>query len=65
MRVYLRRMSKVKSPEDLKLVTGFNECAGMLQVLQLTFADTRWELLHEAAKLLTNCVRLIGGQMES
>lgn len=64
MRVYLRRMSKVKSPEDLKLVTGFNECAGMLQVLQLTFADTRWELLHEAAKLLTNCVKLIGGQME-
>lgn len=63
MRDFLRKMSKVRSPEDLKLVTGFNECAGMLQVLQLTFADTRWELLHEAANLLTNCVKLIAGQM--
>jgi hypothetical protein len=58
MRQYLRRLNTVKSPEELKSIQGFNECTGMLMVLRHTFEKTRWELLHEAANLLTNCIRL-------
>ncbi|OBT96142.1 hypothetical protein VE01_06940 [Pseudogymnoascus verrucosus] len=59
MRVYLRRLSNVKSPEELKSVSNLNGCTGMLMVLRHTFEKTRWELLHEAANLLTNCIQLI------
>ncbi|KAI6712744.1 hypothetical protein JHW43_004711 [Diplocarpon mali] len=62
MRSYLRRLSSVRSPEDLKSVRGFNGCSGMLMVLRTVFEKTRWELLHEAALLLSNCILLIGGQ---
>jgi hypothetical protein len=61
MRTYLRRLGSVRSPEDLKLLKGFNGCSSMLMVLRSTFEKTRWELLHEAANLLTNCIQLIGG----
>jgi Fungal specific transcription factor domain len=59
MRAYLRRLGSVRSPEDLKSLNGFNGCAGMLMVLRTTFEKTRWELLHEAANLLDNCIQLI------
>ncbi|KAH8804986.1 fungal-specific transcription factor domain-containing protein [Xylogone sp. PMI_703] len=62
MRSYLRRLNGVRSPEDLKSMRGFNGCTGMLMVLRSIFEKTRWELLHEAALLLTNCIQLIGGQ---
>lgn len=62
MRAYLERMREVKSPDQLVFVTGFNECAGMLQVIRQTFSTTRWELLQEAANLLRNCITLISGQ---
>ena len=61
MQAYLRRLKKVASPDDLKFQKGFNGCSGMLMVLKATFENTRWELLHEAANLLTNCIQLIGG----
>jgi hypothetical protein len=61
MRAYLRKFGTVRSPEDLKMLRGFNNCSGMLMVLHHTFEDTRWELLHEAANLLSNCIQLIGG----
>lgn len=61
MRVYLRRLGAVSSPEDLKERRGFNGCSSMLMVLKHTFENTRWELLHEAANLLRNCINLIGG----
>lgn len=62
MRNYLERMRRVKTPDELVRVTGFNECAGMLQVIRQTFSTTRWELLQEAANLLRNCIKLISGQ---
>ncbi|EKD19783.1 uncharacterized protein L3040_001872 [Drepanopeziza brunnea f. sp. 'multigermtubi'] len=63
MRSYLRRLSSVRSPEELKSIRGFNGCSGMLMVLRAVFEKTRWELLQEAANLLNNCISLIGGQM--
>ncbi|KAH8592916.1 fungal-specific transcription factor domain-containing protein [Bisporella sp. PMI_857] len=62
MRAYLRRLGGVRSPEELKSMRGFNGCTGLLMVLRSVFEKTRWELLHEAATLLTNCIGLIGGQ---
>jgi hypothetical protein len=62
MRAYLRRLGGVRSPEDLKSMRGFNGCTGMLMVLRTVFEKTRWELLHEAALLLNNCIQLIGSQ---
>ena len=61
MQNYLRKVGNVGSPEDLKMIKGFNQCSGMLMVLRNTFEKTRWELLQEAANLLTNCIQLIGG----
>jgi len=61
MRDYLRRLGGVRSPEDLKSMRGFNGCTGMLMVLRTVFEKTRWELLHEAALLLNNCIQLVGG----
>ncbi|KAH6663487.1 fungal-specific transcription factor domain-containing protein [Halenospora varia] len=62
MRAYLRRLGSIQSPEELKSMRGFNGCSGMLMVLRTTFEKTRWELLHEAALLLNNCISLIGTQ---
>jgi hypothetical protein len=61
MRQYLRRVGGVRSPEDLKSIRGFNGCSGMLMVLRTVFEKTRWELLHEAARLLNNCLHLLNG----
>jgi len=65
MRTYLRTLGSFDSPEELKHKTGFNGCGGMLMVLRTTFEKTRWELLHEAALLLTNCISLVGGQVQT
>ncbi|ESZ95488.1 hypothetical protein SBOR_4142 [Sclerotinia borealis F-4128] len=62
MRVYLRRFGSVDDPAKLIFLTGFNKCTGLLMVLRTLFKNTRWELLHEAALLLTNCIDLVGGQ---
>jgi hypothetical protein len=62
MRSYLDKLRSVNSPEHLKTIKGFNECSGILMVLRTTFRDTRWELLHEAAILLDNCIRLNRGE---
>jgi hypothetical protein len=65
MRSYLRSFSSIVNPDDLKIRTGFNGCGGMLMVLRSTFEKTRWELLHEAALLLSNCISLVSGQAQS
>jgi hypothetical protein len=62
MRAYLRRFGRVKSPEELKSIQGFNECTGLLLVLRANFEKTRWELLHEAAILLSNCISLLNNK---
>lgn len=61
MRNYLHTFSNMRNAEDLQYARGINGCRGLLMVLQGTFKKTRWELLHEAANLLENCIQLISG----
>lgn len=58
---FLRRVGSVGSPEMLVSVPGKNECVGTLMVLRDTFERTRWELLHEASRLLANCIEMLVG----
>lgn len=61
MRLFLHRTGSLKAPDDLSSLRGRNECLGVLMVLREMFRKCRWELLHEAANLLTNCVDLLIG----
>ena len=61
MREYLMVYGNVASPEELKIKKGVNNNSAMLLVLKDTFETTRWELLHEGATLLTNCISLNSG----
>jgi hypothetical protein len=61
MREYLQRLGSVSSPEDLKLMKGVNNNSALLLVLKDSFETTRWELLHEGATLLNNCIQLNSG----
>ena len=56
MHAFLAPLGRLESPDDLSKVPARNASAGMLMVLCDTFRDTRWELLHEAANLLTSCI---------
>ncbi|KAK4193565.1 fungal-specific transcription factor domain-containing protein [Podospora australis] len=62
MREYLFKYGNVASPEELKSMKGINHNTPMLMVLRDTFEVTRWELLHEGATLLSNCIHLNAGQ---
>jgi hypothetical protein len=61
MRDYLVKYASVSSPEELKSMKGLNNNSAMLMVLKVTFESTRWELLHEGAHLLNNCILLNSG----
>lgn len=61
MRDYLLRIGSVASPEDLKGMRGVNNNSALLIVLKDSFESTRWELLHEGATLLNNCIQLNSG----
>ncbi|KAI2623505.1 fungal-specific transcription factor domain-containing protein [Hypomontagnella submonticulosa] len=61
MREYLMRVGSVASPEDLKGMRGVNNNSALLIVLKDSFESTRWELLHEGATLLSNCIQLNSG----
>ncbi|KAI9839281.1 MAG: hypothetical protein M1819_003276 [Sarea resinae] len=61
-RAFLTRVGGVRSPDDLASVGGRNECVGLLMILRDSFQKTRWELLHEAAILLTNCLDMLFGE---
>ncbi|OTB03726.1 hypothetical protein M426DRAFT_59859 [Hypoxylon sp. CI-4A] len=61
MREYLLRVGSVASPEDLKGMKGVNNNSVLLVVLKDSFESTRWELLHEGATLLSNCIQLNSG----
>ncbi|KAK4217785.1 zinc finger protein klf1 [Rhypophila decipiens] len=61
MRDYLVKYSSVSSPEELKALKGLNRTTPLLMVLKDTFEVTRWELLHEGATLLGNCIHLNAG----
>lgn len=61
MREYLAKYGSVESPEELKNMKGINASTALLMVLKDSFETTRWELLHEGATLLSNCIHLNSG----
>lgn len=61
MRLFLERVGGVKSPADLEKMRDRNACMGMLYVLRDMFDECRWELAHEAAHLLSNCIEMLRG----
>lgn len=62
MREYLIKYGNVSSPEELKSMKGISHNTPLLMILKDTFEVTRWELLHEGATLLNNCINLNTGQ---
>ncbi|CAK7206862.1 hypothetical protein SEUCBS139899_009668 [Sporothrix eucalyptigena] len=64
MREYLHKFGSISSPEDLKSQRGLNRNNALLMVLKSTFSRARWELLHEGATLLGNCIQLNMGAMQ-
>jgi hypothetical protein len=61
MRAYLSTYATVRSPDELAVRRGVNANSAVLLVLAEAFKQTRWELLHEAANLLGNCIMLNSG----
>ena len=61
MRVFLTRVGGIQAPLDLEHIKDRNACLGMLHVMRAMFENCRWELLHEAAKLLENCISMLKG----
>lgn len=61
MREYLHKFADVETPEMLSEQRGMNENTALLMVLRDSFEMTRWELLHEGATLLNNCIQLNAG----
>lgn len=61
MRDFLGRVGGVRAPDDLDQIRDRNCCLGLLMVLRDNFLITRWELLHEAANLLDNCIEKLKG----
>lgn len=61
MREYLISYGGTDNPETLRTMKGLNNNSSLLLVLKDTFLTTRWELLHEGATLLGNCVALNAG----
>ena len=59
MRVFLTRVGGIQDPRELEQMNDRNACLGMLYVLQAMFEKCRWELLHEAARLLGNCINML------
>ncbi|EEQ29441.1 hypothetical protein McanCB56680_003395 [Microsporum canis] len=58
---FLERVGGVRHPNDLEKVRDRNRCMGLLMVLRSDFLNTRWELLHEAGKLLGSCIEKLKG----
>lgn len=61
MREYLISYGSIRDPSELRNAKGLNNNTALLLVLKDTFADTRWELLHEGSNLLNNCITLNSG----
>ena len=61
MRIYMRRVAGVDTPNDLENIRDRNTCAGLLKFLAGQFKKCRWELMHEATTLLENCVGMLKG----
>ncbi|POR36210.1 Zinc finger protein [Tolypocladium paradoxum] len=61
MRNYLVRYGNIADPNELHSMRGVNNNTALLMVLKDSFENTRWDLLHEAANLLRNCIMLNAG----
>ncbi|ROT40196.1 hypothetical protein SODALDRAFT_270482 [Sodiomyces alkalinus F11] len=61
MREYLIEYGSAETPEHLKNKKGINANTALLMVLKDGFETTRWELLHEGATLISNCIHLNAG----
>ena len=62
MKMFLTRVGGIQDPRELENMRDRNACLGMLYVLQAMFKKCRWELLHEAARLLGNCIDMLRGK---
>lgn len=61
MGLFLQHVGGVERPDGLMNMHDRNACMGMLLILRDMFRRCRWELLHEAANLLSNCIELLKG----
>lgn len=61
MKAFLTRVAAIQAPSDLEHMQERNTCLGLLYVLRENFNQCRWQLLHEAANLLTNCINKLKG----
>ena len=61
MRRFLERVGGINTPADLEHMRNRNGCMGLLYVLRDLFGKCRWELAHEAANLLSNCIGMLRG----
>lgn len=64
MRQYLGKFGAIQAPPDLCNMRDRNACLGLLYVLRDRFRQCRWQLLHEAAILLGNCIEKLRGRDE-
>lgn len=62
MQAFLRRVGGCNEPSDLENMSGRNRCLGMLMILRDGFSNARWELLAEAANLLSSCIDKLRGR---
>ncbi|KAK2608955.1 hypothetical protein QQS21_002531 [Conoideocrella luteorostrata] len=58
MQTYLRTYAAIRKPDDLQCMRGINNNTALLKVLRDSFENTRWDLLHEGAHLMRNCIIL-------
>lgn len=58
MNTFLLRINKIETPDEI-IHHRLNGCGGMLKILRYIFRQADWELLQEAADLLTTCIKLI------
>ncbi|KAK3991314.1 fungal-specific transcription factor domain-containing protein [Cladorrhinum sp. PSN332] len=63
LREYLHKYGSISAPSELQTMKGINQNTPLLMILKDSFEITRWELLHEGATLLTNCIHLNAGQI--
>ncbi|KAG8531642.1 uncharacterized protein KY384_003273 [Bacidia gigantensis] len=64
MRQFLTKFGSIQAPLDLGNMKDRNACLGLLYVLHDKFRKCRWQLLHEAANLLNNCINKLRGHEE-
>ena len=62
LRRYMTSVGSAQHADELGRMRGLNRMVGLLRVMQRMCRDgSRWELLHEGAKRLDDCVRKLVG----